>query len=76
MFKKILCSIFILCGVYITSIYSNTHATCKNVENNQLKLLENTDWIPVQWDTGDCYFHNKLTGEDTDNFPNLKEYSL
>ena len=42
---------------------------CNNIENSKIRLLKNTDWIPVPLDTGDCYFHNTKTREDTSIFP-------
>ena len=42
---------------------------CNNIKNTQIDLLKNTNWITVPLDTGDCYFHNTKTREDTDIFP-------
>lgn len=44
---------------------------CKNYDFFELKKLENTNWIPVLWNSGHCYFHNTLTKEDIDSFPNI-----
>jgi len=42
---------------------------CNNYKNFQINLLKNTEWIAVPWDNGDCYFHNKRTGENIEKFP-------
>lgn len=49
----------------------SSQPTCSNYNHKQLKKLKNTDWIPVQWDTGSCYFHNTKTKQDQDKIPNL-----
>ena len=45
---------------------------CNNIENSQMEMLKNTQWIAVPYTDGNCYFHNKETKEDADYFP-IKE---
>ena len=54
---------------YTCTSADNCQVYCNNVETFKLNLLKNTDWIPVPLDTGDCYFHNKLTKIDSDSYP-------
>ena len=72
MIKKIF-----LLFTYFISVFAGYKCTdtnlnkiyCSNFKQSELKLLENTNWIPVLWDSGKCYFHNKLTNVDTDDYP-------
>ena len=51
-----------------TQSFSNK-ISCSNYDFMELQKLENTDWIPVKWNTGHCYFHNVVTKEDVDILP-------
>ena len=42
---------------------------CKNYDFFELKKLDNTNWMPVLWDSGLCYFHNTVTKENVDFLP-------
>lgn len=46
--------------------------TCSNYNTKDLNLLKESDWIPVKWDNGNCYFHNTKTKENKDKHPILK----
>tara|TARA_Y100000996_G_C22544297_1_gene651196 strand:- start:32 stop:205 length:174 start_codon:yes stop_codon:yes gene_type:complete len=52
--------------------FSQQQTVCINYDQKQLDKLKTTNWIPVQWDTGHCYFHNTHTREDTDFFPKIE----
>ncbi len=77
--NKILSIIFLILGnLYFTSAGyrcsspNNCQVYCKNVEQYKLDLLKNSNWIAVPWDNGNCYFHNKVTRIDTDEYPIIK----
>ena len=70
MFKKIFYMINILLAIFnITS--SQQQTICTNYDQKQLDKLKTTNWIPVKWNTGNCYFHNTNTRKDTDFFPKI-----
>jgi hypothetical protein len=71
MLKQIICFIFLTLSIDVFSLESNSpvnKVTCSNFDKDQLELLKNTDWIPVPWTDGSCYFHNKKTKEDVSVF--------
>tara|TARA_B100001094_G_scaffold8493_2_gene7599 strand:- start:29472 stop:29726 length:255 start_codon:yes stop_codon:yes gene_type:complete len=58
----------ILAGYHCSSP-TNCVVTCSNYGPSALKSLEGTDWHPVLYDTGTCYFHNRKTREDQGELP-------
>jgi len=64
MLKKL----FVLILLTFTSNVFSHQVTCSNFDQEELKLLKNTDWIPVPWNNGSCYFHNVKTKEDLSVF--------
>lgn len=73
MFRRlILLLTFVLPVLSQNCVTSNDcYVSCSNVKPMQVNLLKNTDWIAVPWNNGKCYFHNKKTKEDQDEFPTL-----
>tara|TARA_B100001093_G_C26399051_1_gene830464 strand:- start:293 stop:535 length:243 start_codon:yes stop_codon:yes gene_type:complete len=66
------CNIYLVNAGYRCSSANNCEVYCKNIDTYKLKFLENTNWIAVPWDNGNCYFHNKVTKIDTDSYPILE----
>ena len=75
MFKKVFYLFTLLLISMFNTSFSHQQTVCTNYDQKQLDKLKNTNWIPVQWDTGYCYFHNTDTREDTDFFPKI-EYKI
>jgi hypothetical protein len=59
--------------ICIMSTYAGYHCDsatgCEVSCANFPKLVIKKPWIAVPWSTGDCYFHNTVTREDTDKPP-------
>lgn len=73
MFKKLFIVFMMLIGK-TTAGYNCREANtcqvfCNNFKQSQIQMLKTTDWIAVPWDNGRCYFHNKVTRENTDDYP-------
>lgn len=73
MFKKLFIVFMMLVGNTFAGFNCREANTCqvfcKNFRQSHINLLKKTNWIAVPWDNGNCYFHNKVTKEDTDNYP-------
>ena len=72
MFKKVFYLFTLLLISMFNTSFSQQQTVCTNYDQKQLVQLKKTDWIPVQWSTGNCYFHNTKTREDTDFFPKIE----
>ena len=51
----------------ITVVYSIPN--CNNFSPQALHTLKGTDWVPIRYTNGACYFHNKRTKKDTGELP-------
>ena len=76
MYKSFLIYTLILLGLfnnanagYYCKSPTDCTSVCSNVLPEQVELLKSTSWITVPWSDGSCYFHNKETSEDRDDFP-------
>lgn len=41
-------------------------------DEETLGILHRNDWIVVPWEDGQCYFHNIVTRENSDELPSLE----
>jgi hypothetical protein len=72
MFKQLFIFSLLIINIfssYICKTQLNCDIFCNNISKNKLDLLKKTDWIPVSWDNGDCYFYNRETKKNIDEFP-------
>ena len=68
------CFLFLVSLLFVNSKYvchsvDNCTVFCDNIDHDKLNRLKFSEWIPVLRDNGNCYFHNKQTNKDTNNYP-------
>ena len=72
MFKQLFIFLFLIINTYATYICRtplDCDVYCNNISTKKINQLKKTNWIPVLWDNGDCYFYNTITQENRENYP-------
>jgi hypothetical protein len=69
--KFYICMLYVLCGYMVFANYScrktdDCIIECLNIPSKFIYDLKNisSEWFPVLQDDGNCYLHNKITGEN------------